>query len=151
MADGTLHTGGGGTVLFGDGRIKHLGNAVDDLRFPDGHNDAIPDILVALDMRRDADLHDDLGDDGFQVHHFHGGTGRGNRFFPGGRGAHHFYPLGNDIGIERLDKVIGGACPDQLIGDAGRIHAGHGKDGGLDAALPAGNGHEHTQAIQAAH
>lgn len=38
------------------------------------------------------------------------GRGRGNRFFPGGRGAHHFYPLGNDIGIERLDKVIGGAA-----------------------------------------
>ena len=52
-----------------------------------------------------------FGDDGFQVHHFHGGTGRGSRFFPGGRGAHHFYPLGNDIGIERLDKVIGGSLP----------------------------------------
>ena len=53
MADGTLHTAGGGAVFLGDLRVQTLGHCVDILRLVHGEQDGIPQELVALDMGGD--------------------------------------------------------------------------------------------------
>ena len=53
VADGALHTAGGGTVFLGDFRVQALGHGVDVLRLVHGEQDGIPQELVALDVGRD--------------------------------------------------------------------------------------------------
>ena len=53
VADGPLHTAGGGAVFLGDLRVETLGDGVDVLRLVHGEQDGIPQELVALDMGRD--------------------------------------------------------------------------------------------------
>ena len=53
VADGALHTAGGGAVFLGDFRVQALGHSVDILRFVHGEQDGIPQELVALDVGRD--------------------------------------------------------------------------------------------------
>lgn len=67
MADGTLHTGGGGLVLLGYRGIENLGHRVDDVAVLNGHKNGGSQILIALDMRGDADLMNDLGHLRFNV------------------------------------------------------------------------------------
>ena len=66
MADGPLHTAGGGAEALGHLRIKHLGHGVDDIHIVDGNDDGLPQVLVALDVGGDADLVDDGGYLGLQ-------------------------------------------------------------------------------------
>ena len=54
VADGALHTAGGGAVFLGDFRVQTLGHGVDILRLVHGEQDGIPQELVALDMGGDA-------------------------------------------------------------------------------------------------
>ena len=152
VTDGALHTGGRGIILFGDGRIQHLGHAVDDIRFADGHDDAIPDILVALDMRRDPDLQNDLGHHRFQID--------GLILLPvflvqvirnGMLPAQRHDALRDDIRVEGLDKMIGGAFLDKLAGDTGSIHIGHGNHDGTYLTISPIDSDEYPQGIQIAH
>ena len=53
VADGALHTAGGGAVFLGDFRVEALGHGVDVLRLVHGEQDGIPQELVALDVGRD--------------------------------------------------------------------------------------------------
>ena len=53
VADGALHTAGGGAVFLGDFRVQTLGHGVDILRLVHGEQDGIPQELVALDMGGD--------------------------------------------------------------------------------------------------
>ena len=62
MANGTLHAGGGSAVMLGNRGIKNLGNGIDDLVVLDHHDDGTAEILITLDMCRNADLVNDLGD-----------------------------------------------------------------------------------------
>ena len=50
MADGTLHTAGGGAVALGDFGVQALGYRVDVIRLVHGEQDGIPQELVALDV-----------------------------------------------------------------------------------------------------
>ena len=50
MADGTLHTAGGGAVSLGDFGVQALRHRVDVIRLVHGEQDGIPQELVALDV-----------------------------------------------------------------------------------------------------
>ena len=52
VADGALHTAGGGAVFLGDFRVQALGHGVDVLRLIHGEQNGIPQELVALDVGR---------------------------------------------------------------------------------------------------
>ena len=67
MADGALYAAGCGLIFFGNGRVKNFGDGVDNLAVVDGQQNGGAQILVALDMRRNTDLMDDLGDLCFNV------------------------------------------------------------------------------------
>ena len=67
VADGTLDAAGRGAVFLGDGGIEHLGDGVDDLHIADGEHDRLAQVLIALDVRGDADLMDDVGDHGLEI------------------------------------------------------------------------------------
>ena len=53
MADGTLHTAGGGAVALGDLWIQAFRHRVDVIRLVHGEQDGIPQELVALDVGGD--------------------------------------------------------------------------------------------------
>ena len=55
VADGPLHSGRGGAEVLGYLGVEHLGDGVDHIHVIDGDDNGLPQILVALDMRRDAD------------------------------------------------------------------------------------------------
>ena len=67
MADRPLDTGRSGGVLFGNGGIQPLGDGIDDVLILDRHEDRIAQILIALDVRGNADLMNDLGHPHFQA------------------------------------------------------------------------------------
>ena len=50
MADGALHTAGGGAVALGDFGVQALRHRVDVIRLVHGEQDGIPQELVALDV-----------------------------------------------------------------------------------------------------
>ena len=56
MTDGPLHTGRGGLILFGNGRIKNFGDGIDHLFVGNCHENGGTQILIALDMGRNPDL-----------------------------------------------------------------------------------------------
>ena len=53
MADGTLHTAGGGAVSLGDFGVQPLCHRVDVLRLVHGEKNGVPQELVALDVGGD--------------------------------------------------------------------------------------------------
>ena len=55
MADRALHFAGAGAEVLGDAGVQFLRNAVDHIRLLDDQLDAVAQILIALDVRRDAD------------------------------------------------------------------------------------------------
>ena len=62
-----LHPGGRGAEFLCHRGIEHLRHRVDHFHVVDGQYDGLPQILVALDVRRYADLVDDLRDLCFQI------------------------------------------------------------------------------------
>ena len=66
MANGTLNARGRGVELARDLGVEHLGHGIDDVHIVDGQHDRLAQVLVALDVRRDADLMDDVGDDALE-------------------------------------------------------------------------------------
>ena len=48
VADGTLHAAGRGGILFGDGRVEHLGDRIDNIAVLDGEENGSAEILIAL-------------------------------------------------------------------------------------------------------
>ena len=56
MANGTLYAAGGGEISLGDLRIQALGNSVDVLGLIHREQNGIAQKLIALDVRRNADL-----------------------------------------------------------------------------------------------
>ena len=62
VADGSLHTAGGGAEFLGDGGIEDLRDRIDDVIIVDRHDNGEAKILIALDVRGYADLMNDLGD-----------------------------------------------------------------------------------------
>ena len=62
MADGPLHSRRRGAEALGHRRVQHLGHRVDDLHVVHRDDDGLPEVLIALDVGRDADLVDDGGD-----------------------------------------------------------------------------------------
>ena len=67
VADGALDARGRRGERLGHLRIEHLGDGVDNIHVIDGNQDRLPEILIALDVRRDADLVNDRGDHGLDV------------------------------------------------------------------------------------
>lgn len=67
VADGALDARGRRGERLGHLRIEHLGDGVDNIHVIDGNQDRLPEILIALDVRRDADLMNDRGDHGLDV------------------------------------------------------------------------------------
>ena len=67
VADGAFDTGRGRLEFLGDGRVQRLGNGAEDLDVVVYHRDRFAQILVALDVRRNADFVDDAGDVGVEV------------------------------------------------------------------------------------
>jgi hypothetical protein len=67
MADGPFYTAGCGLMLLGNGRIKYLGNGSQHLLVIDRFRDRVPQILIALDMSRYADLMKHLRNIIFQI------------------------------------------------------------------------------------
>ena len=67
MADGTLHTAGGGLEGLRHLGVQYLGDGVDHVHVVYGDDDGFPQILVALDMGGDADFVDDDGDQSFDA------------------------------------------------------------------------------------
>ena len=49
VADGSFHPAGGGAELPGHLGVEDLGDSVDDLHVLHGHDDGLPQVLVALD------------------------------------------------------------------------------------------------------
>ena len=56
MADGPLHTAGGGLECFCHLGVQYFCDGVDDVHVVDGNDDSFPQILIAFDVGRDADL-----------------------------------------------------------------------------------------------
>ena len=52
--------------MLGNGGIELLGDRIDNIRIVDRHHDRFPQVVITLDMRRYADLMDDIGDDHFK-------------------------------------------------------------------------------------
>ena len=67
MADGTLHPAGCGTEPLGDLRVQHLRYGIDHVHVLHGDDNGLPQVLVALDVGRHADLVDDGGDHALQL------------------------------------------------------------------------------------
>ena len=66
VPDSPFHAGGGGVKALCHGGVEDLGNSVDDFHvFYSDHN-GLPQVLVAFDVGRDADLMDHSGDHIFQ-------------------------------------------------------------------------------------
>ena len=63
MADGALDAARRRGEFLCDLRIEHLCHGVDGVHVVDRENDRFAQILIALNVRRDADLVDDIGDD----------------------------------------------------------------------------------------
>ena len=59
VADGALHARGRGGKRLGDLRIQNLGDGIDDIHIVHGDHDRLAQVLIALDVRRNADLVDD--------------------------------------------------------------------------------------------
>ena len=55
MADGPLHPAGGGLEGLGDLGVQYFRDGVDHIHVVDGNDDGFPQVLVALDVGRDAD------------------------------------------------------------------------------------------------
>ena len=66
VADGPLHPGCCGAELPGHLGVENLGHGVDHIHVLHGHDDGLPQVLVALDVGGDPDLVDDGGDVGLQ-------------------------------------------------------------------------------------
>ena len=62
MADGALDARRRGRERLGDLRVQDLRDGVDDVHVLYGDHDRLAQILIALDVRRNADLMDDGGD-----------------------------------------------------------------------------------------
>ena len=67
VADGALDARGRRGERLGHLRIEHLCDGVDDIHVVHGNQDRLPEILIALDVRGDADLVNDRGDHGLDV------------------------------------------------------------------------------------
>ena len=55
VSDGTLYSGRRGIEGLGHLRVQHLGDGVDHIHIVDRDDDGFPQVLIALDMGRDAD------------------------------------------------------------------------------------------------
>ena len=131
MADGPLHPAGRGAESFGHLGVEDLGHRVDDVHILHRDDDGLPQILVALDMGRDADLVDDGGHHALQsalpagallpVH------------VPGGHLAHPLHHRVHPAGLH--ETVICSRRRSQLRHIAAG-KAGEHQDPGMDLQLP---------------
>ena len=67
VADGPLHAAGRGTEPLGHLGVQHLGDGVDYIHVVYRKYDRLAQVLIALYVRRNADLVDDLGDGRFEI------------------------------------------------------------------------------------
>ena len=67
MADGPLHSAGGGLEGFCHLGVQDLGDGIDHIHIVYRDNDGLPQILIAFDMGGNADLVDDIGDKGLDA------------------------------------------------------------------------------------
>ena len=67
VTDGALHSAGGRLVLLGDRRVQYFRYAVDHVAIADGEQDGCAEVLIAFDMRGNADLMNDARDLRFNV------------------------------------------------------------------------------------
>ena len=66
VADGTLYAARRRGKLLRDLRIEHLRHGVDGVHVVDREDDRLAQILIPLNMRRNADLVDDVGNDALE-------------------------------------------------------------------------------------
>ena len=67
VSDGAFHSGRGGLECFRHLGVENLGDGIDHIHIVDCNDDGFSQILVALDVGRDADLVDDAGDQTFDT------------------------------------------------------------------------------------
>ena len=67
MADGPLHSAGGGLEGLRHLGVEYFGDGVDHIHVVDGNDDGFPQVLVALDVGGNTDLVDDTSDHGFDA------------------------------------------------------------------------------------
>ena len=70
MANGTLYAARGRLVFLCDRRVEHLCNAVDHIAVANGQQNRRAEILISLDVRRNADLMYYFGDLRFYIGSF---------------------------------------------------------------------------------
>ena len=128
VADGPLHPAGGGVVPLGDVRVQALGHGVDILGVLHGHQDGLPQVLVALDVGRHADLVQDLGDG----HLVAVGGGKGVLARRAGRGFQH--TADQHALLKGLDKIIGETGVQQFLDHFLALECAGDKKGGVQLA-----------------
>ena len=108
VADGALHTGGGGGVLLGHRGVEHLGHGVDHVGVLHRQQYGGAEVLVALDVGGHPDLVDDLGHLGLDVVGLGDAEGHGRqtpRAFTGGEQL--LDMLQKAVGADGLDEAEG--------------------------------------------
>ena len=110
MADGALHPTGGGAVFLGDFRVQALGHGIDVIRFIHRQEDGVPQELVALDVGRDTDLVQNLGNG--QLVAVHAGLHQNALLVAKG---HLENPAGQNIFVKRLDEIVREALIQQFL------------------------------------
>ena len=55
VPDGSFHSAGGGLEVLGHLRVQYLGDGIDHVHIVHGDDDGLPQVLVTLDVGRDAD------------------------------------------------------------------------------------------------
>ena len=110
VADGPLYPGWGGAEGFGHLGVEHLGDGIDHVHVVHRDDDGLPQILVALDVGRDADLMDDAGDHGFDAGLVHAARGRKPEALPSPDFLQPLHQYGQIAGLEHQipNPQIGG-------------------------------------------
>lgn len=147
MADGALHTAGGGAEVGGYQRVQRAGQAVQIVRVLQGQQRGLQEKAVAVQVGRNANL---------QQHGCHvllGGFLCLRRFRDGrhrGAGQRQDVP-GQAVHVRRLNHVVGSA---QLHGAADEIvpvQGGQRNDLGPVGGLQVGQALQHAKAVQLRH
>ena len=99
--------------MLGNGGIELLGDRIDNIRIVDRHHDRFPQVVITLDMRRYADLMDDIGDD-----HFKSGAsarvGDAGHIVPTLAPGKLHNPFGQHLDVEGAQKIVNCTGCEQL-------------------------------------
>ena len=100
MADGPLHSRRCGLEGLGHLGVEHLGNGVDHIHIIHSDDDGLPQILVALDVGRDANLVDDVCDHALNAGLVHPAGRGGPEALPSPDLLHAFHQSGHIAGLQ---------------------------------------------------